>query len=227
MNKILVVEDDNFLRRDLKEILEKNGYEVIVAATVAEAVHYIDTDEGIELYLIDIWLPDGEGFMVCEKIRKRNLKPIIFLSVCDDEEYIIKGLNIGGDDYVIKPFRTRELISRIEANLRRLKKKEVENILKSDHIIVDLITKTVTKDGMVVKLTPIEYLLLVKLMENAERIVKREQLHMSLWDSIGDEVEDNTLSVNISRLRSKIGIDYIETIRGFGYRYTQKINRMF
>lgn len=227
MNKILVVEDDNFLRRDLKEILEKNGYEVIVAATVAEAVHYIDTDEGIELYLIDIWLPDGEGFMVCEKIRKRNLKPIIFLSVCDDEEYIIKGLNIGGDDYVIKPFRTRELISRIEANLRRFKKKEVENILKSDHIIVDLITKTVTKDGMVVKLTPIEYLLLVKLMENAERIVKREQLHMSLWDSIGDEVEDNTLSVNISRLRSKIGIDYIETIRGFGYRYTQKINRMF
>lgn len=227
MNKILVVEDDNFLRRDLKEILEKNGYEVVVAATVAEAVHYIDTDEGIELYLIDIWLPDGEGFMVCEKIRKLNLKPIIFLSVCDDEEYIIKGLNIGGDDYVIKPFRTRELISRIEANLRRFKKKEVENILKSDHIIVDLTAKTVTKDGTVVKLTPIEYLLLVKLMENAERIVKREQLHMCLWDSFGDEVEDNTLSVNISRLRSKIGVDYIETIRGFGYRYTQKINRMF
>lgn len=227
MNKILVVEDDNFLRRDLKEILEKNGYEVVVAATVAEAVHYIDTDEGIELYLIDIWLPDGEGFIVCEKIRKHNLKPIIFLSVCDDEEYIIKGLNIGGDDYVIKPFRTRELISRIEANLRRFKKKEVENILKSDHIIVDLTAKTVTKDGTIVKLTPIEYLLLVKLMENAERIVKREQLHMCLWDSFGDEVEDNTLSVNISRLRSKIGVDYIETIRGFGYRYTQKINRMF
>ena len=198
-----------------------------MAATVAEAVHYIDTDEGIELYLIDIWLPDGEGFIVCEKIRKHNLKPIIFLSVCDDEEYIIKGLNIGGDDYVIKPFRTRELISRIEANLRRFKKKEVENILKSDHIIVDLTAKTVTKDGTIVKLTPIEYLLLVKLMENAERIVKREQLHMCLWDSFGDEVEDNTLSVNISRLRSKIGVDYIETIRGFGYRYTQKINRMF
>ena len=198
-----------------------------MAATVAEAVHYIDTDEGIELYLIDVWLPDGEGFIVCEKIRKHNLKPIIFLSVCDDEEYIIKGLNIGGDDYVIKPFRTRELISRIEANLRRFKKKEVENILKSDHIIVDLTAKTVTKDGTIVKLTPIEYLLLVKLMENAERIVKREQLHMCLWDSFGDEVEDNTLSVNISRLRSKIGVDYIETIRGFGYRYTQKINRMF
>ena len=78
MKKILVVEDDNFLRRDLKEILEKNGYEVVAAATVAEAVHYVDIYEDIELYLVDIWLPDGEGFMVCEKIRKRNLKPIIF-----------------------------------------------------------------------------------------------------------------------------------------------------
>lgn len=227
MNKILVVEDDSFLRRDLKEILELNGYEVVVAATVAEAVHYVDIDEGIDLYLIDIWLPDGEGFMVCEKIRKQNLKPIIFLSVCDDEEYIIKGLNIGGDDYVIKPFRTKELISRIEANIRRVKKKEVENILKSENLVVDLTQETVTKDGMLVKLTPIEYSLLIKLMENAERIVKREQLHMCLWDGLGDEVEDNTLSVNISRLRGKIGVDYIETIRGFGYRFTQRINRMF
>lgn len=227
MNKILVVEDDIFLRRDLKEILEKNGYEVVAATTVAEAVHYVDIYEDIELYLVDIWLPDGDGFMVCENVRKHNLKPVIFLSVCDDEEYIIKGLNLGGDDYVTKPFRIRELISRIEANLRRVSKREVENILKSDTLEVDLIGKIIKKDGVEIKLTPSEYSLLVKLMENAERIVKREQLHMCLWDGFGEEVEDNTLSVNISRLRSKIGVDYIETIRGFGYRFTKKINRMF
>ena len=87
--------------------------------------------------------------------------------------------------------------------------------------------KIIKKDGVEIKLTPSEYSLLVKLMENAERIVKREQLHMCLWDGFGEEVEDNTLSVNISRLRSKIGVDYIETIRGFGYRFTKKINRMF
>ena len=227
MNKILVVEDDIFLRRDLKEILEKNGYEVVAATTVAEAVHYVDIYEDIELYLVDIWLPDGDGFMVCENVRKHNLKPVIFLSVCDDEEYIIKGLNLGGDDYVTKPFRIRELISRIEANLRRVSKREVENILKSDTLEVDIIGKIIKKDGVEIKLTPSEYSLLVKLMENAERIVKREQLHMCLWDGFGEEVEDNTLSVNISRLRSKIGVDYIETIRGFGYRFTKKINRMF
>ena len=227
MNKILVVEDDIFLRRDLKEILEKNGYEVVAATTVAEAVHYVDIYEDIELYLVDIWLPDGDGFMVCENVRKHNLKPVIFLSVCDDEEYIIKGLNLGGDDYVTKPFRIRELISRIEANLRRVSKREVENILKSDTLEVDLIGKIIKKDGVEIKLTPSEYSLLVKLMENAERIVKREQLHMCLWDGFGEEVEDNTLSVNISRLRSKIGVDYIETIREFGYRFTKKINRMF
>ena len=227
MNKILVVEDDIFLRRDLKEILEKNGYEVVAATTVAEAVHYVDIYEDIELYLVDIWLPDGDGFMVCENVRKHNLKPVIFLSVCDDEEYIMKGLNLGGDDYVTKPFRIRELISRIEANLRRVSKREVENILKSDTLEVDIIGKIIKKDGVEIKLTPSEYSLLVKLMENAERIVKREQLHMCLWDGFGEEVEDNTLSVNISRLRSKIGVDYIETIRGFGYRFTKKINRMF
>lgn len=198
-----------------------------MAATVTEAVHYVDIYEDIKLYLVDIWLPDGDGFTVCENVRKHNLKPIIFLSVCDDEEYIIKGLNLGGDDYVTKPFRTRELISRIEANLRRVNKREVENILKSEMLEVDLIGKIVIKDGEIIKLTPIEYYLLVKLMENAERIVKREQLHMCIWDGFGEEVEDNTLSVNISRLRSKIGVDYIETIRGFGYRYTKKINRMF
>lgn len=226
MSKILVVEDDNYLRRDLKEILTKNAYEVIVAASVTEAVHYVMNDDDIDLYLLDIWLPDGEGYSVCNEIRKRNIKPVIFLSVCDDEEHVVKGLNIGGDDYIIKPFRTGELLSRIQANLRRMENRISATVLKSGDLTVDIREERVKKNELELRLTPVEYALLIKLMENAERIVKREQLHTCLWDSVEGAVEDNTLSVNISRLRSKIGCEYIETIRGFGYRFTKKINRM-
>lgn len=131
MSKILVVEDDVYLRRDLKEILLKNGYDVASASSVKEAIWYVHNDEKIDLYLLDLWLPDGEGFAVCQQIRKRNLKPVIFLTVCDDEECIIKGLDLGGDDYVIKPFRTRELLSRIYANLRRVNQESQGLFLKA------------------------------------------------------------------------------------------------
>lgn len=105
MNKILVVEDDRYLRRDLKEILVKNGYVVATAASVQEAIWYVYNEETIDLYLLDLWLPDGDGFTICQKIRERNGKPVIFLTVCDDEECVVKGLQLGGDDYVTKPFR--------------------------------------------------------------------------------------------------------------------------
>lgn len=226
MSKILIVEDDNYLRRDLKEILIKNAYDVIAAASVTEAVHYVINDDDIDLYLIDIWLPDGEGYSVCGEIRKRNIKPVIFLSVCDDEEYVVKGLNMGGDDYIIKPFRTAELLSRIQANLRRMENRVSVSILKCGDLAVDIKEECVKKNESELRLSPVEYALLIKLMENAERIVKREQLHTCLWDCVEGAVEDNTLSVNVSRLRSKIGGEYIETIRGFGYRFTKKVNRM-
>lgn len=225
MSKILVVEDDRYLRRDLKEILEKNGYEVAAAASVKEAIWHVYNDEEIYLYLLDLWLSDGEGFSVCQRIRERNGKPVIFLTVCDDEECVVKGLHLGGDDYVTKPFRTKELLSRIQANLRRMNRVTEGQFLKSGELLVDAKQGIVKKNGIVLSLRPVEFRLLLKLMENGERIVKREQLFSYLWDGEADAVEDNTLSVNMSRLRNKIGSNYIETVRGFGYRFTGKVQR--
>lgn len=225
MSKILVVEDDTYLRRDLREILIKQEYDVVTASSVGEACCYIKKENDIDLYLLDVWLPDGEGFEICSRIRKVSQKPVIFLTVCDDEEHVIRGLNMGADDYVIKPFRTGELLSRIQANLRRIQNTQLQNILKSKDLRMDLGQQIVTRKGEDLRLSPVEYGILCKLMENDGKIVKREQLLDALWDSVGSYVEDNTLSVNISRLRNKVGGEYIETIRGFGYRFTEKVQR--
>lgn len=225
MSKILIVEDDLYLRRDIKEVLETKGYEVVAASCVREALEYIYKNAEIDLYLLDLWLPDGDGFHICEEIRKRNLKPVIFLTVCDNEENVVRGLNMGADDYVTKPFRPGELLSRIQANLRRGEYLREQPVLKSGELVLDISREEVLKSGDLLKLSPLEYRLLRKLMENGEQIVKREQLLNCLWDFQYEGVEDNTLSVNMSRLRSKLGGDYIETIRGFGYRFRGKIHR--
>lgn len=225
MYKILVTEDDNYLRRDLKEILEKNEYRVVTASSVQEALWYVCNDEEIDLYLLDLWLPDGEGFAICKKIREKSQKPVIFLTVCDDEESVIQGLELGGDDYVIKPFRIRELLSRIQANLRRLEQVKSAEVLSCDGLLLNEEQGSVKKGEEELLFRPVEYQLLLKLMKNSERIVKREELLTCLWDGEKNAVEDNTLSVHISRLRGKVGGEYIETVRGFGYRFTKKVQK--
>lgn len=225
MSRILVVEDDFYLRRNLADILQKNDFSVVTASSVGEAVRYVQTDNAIDLYLLDIWLPDGDGFEICREIRKRNYRPVIFLSVCEDEESVVKGLNMGGDDYVVKPYRTKELLSRIRANLRKHESRGFANILKSKDLIVDQKQGSVSKKGEFIHLTPVELELLLKLMENAECIVDREQLMTCLSKDGYEGVEDNTLSVNMSRLRGKIGSEYIETVRGFGYRFVGRVYR--
>ena len=225
MYKILVTEDDNYLRRDLKEILEKNEYRVVTASSVQEALWYVCNDEEIDLYLLDLWLPDGEGFAICKKIREKSQKPVIFLTVCDDEESVIQGLELGGDDYVIKPFRIRELLSRIQANLRRLEQAKSAEVLSCDGLLLNEEQGSVKKGEEELLFRPVEYQLLLKLMKNSERIVKREELLTCLWDGEKNAVEDNTLSVHISRLRGKVGGEYIETVRGFGYRFTKKVQK--
>lgn len=223
MSKILVVEDDFYLRRNLKEILMDNGFSVVTASSVGEAVRYVQTEADIDLYLLDIWLPDGDGFEVCREIRRKTQRPIIFLSVCEDEESVVKGLTLGGDDYVIKPYRIKELLSRISANLRKNEKENQGVFWKGKDLIFDTVQGSVKKQGEHIRLTPIEFSLLFKLMEHADCIVKREQLMACIGDETGVGVEDNTLSVNMSRLRNKIGADTIETVRGFGYRFVGKV----
>jgi DNA-binding response OmpR family regulator len=223
MSKILVVEDELFLQKKLRELLEKYGYQVLTASGVSEALYHVQNSPAIDLFLLDVWLPDGDGFELCSRIRRRSMKPILFLTACGDEESVVRGLNIGGDDYIAKPFRTGELISRIQANLRRQTVFRGVKIRKSGEIRLDQAQGRVYKDEEELELGSAEYHLLLILMENAGRIVKREQLLEKLWDDSGKYVEDNTLSVSMSRLRRKIGGAYIETIRGFGYRFTKPV----
>lgn len=223
MSKILVIEDEPFLMKNLKELLTQNEHEAVTASDKKEAIQYILNIKDFDLYLIDVWLPDGDGFEICELIRKHSTEPILFLTACDDEDSIVKGLNLGADDYITKPFRTAELLSRIRANLRRKSLNQKTNVMQSGDIILDNTQERVYKNNTDLGLTPIEYHLLQVLMMNAGIIVKRELLLEKLWDTFGKFVEDNTLSVRISRLRNKVGVEYIETIRGFGYRFTKPV----
>lgn len=216
--KILIVEDEVFLRKNIKTLLEMHGYEVMDAGTRGEAMQYILQKKPVDLYLVDVWLPDGDGFELCEKIRMQDTVPILFLTACDDEESIVKGLNLGADDYITKPFRTAELLSRIGANLRRVTFEQNKQILRCGEIMLDLEQERAFKNGEDLGLGLIEYQLLEVLMRHEGSIVKRELLLEQIWDSSGKYVQDNTLSVSVRRLRNKVGQEYIETVHGFGYR---------
>lgn len=218
MSKILIVEDDRYLLRNLSEILMRHQYEVIAASTFQEGWHYIFHCTDIDLYLLDVWLPGGEGFDLCRQIRKRNNKPILFLTACDDETSVVRGLDLGADDYVTKPFRAAELLSRIRTNIRRQARENESANLVCGEICLNPQDAAVTIGGRALELRPVEYRLLWTLMRNAGKIVRREVLLEQLWDGNADAIEDNTLTVHISRIRRKIGLEYIETIRGFGYR---------
>lgn len=223
MKTILLVEDELYLQKSIKELLLNHSYKVLCASNKAEALYYIFNYKDIDLYLLDIWLPDGEGFDLCTEIRKRYMTPIIFLTACDDEESVVKGLNMGGDDYVVKPFRAAELISRIQANLRRQSDVSQSNVYVCGELQFDKKKGVVYKGKKELILRPVEYQLLGILIANPGVIIPREQLLDELWDESGKFVEDNTLSVHMSRLRSRIGNEYIETIRGFGYRFLNKV----
>ncbi|MCR5600712.1 MAG: response regulator transcription factor [Ruminococcus sp.] len=199
MNTILLVEDDETLNKNIAFALETEGYSVIAVSTAAAAIlNAADAD----LIILDVMLPDGSGIDLCRRIRKTVQTPIIFLTSCDDEADIVRGLDSGGDDYITKPFRLRELFSRIRANLRRVP--EVPEM----------------------ELTAVEQKLLSYLMLNREQYLTREQILAYLWDSKGIFVNDNTLSVNISRLREKLskatGCGRIVTKRGMGYKWTEQ-----
>lgn len=222
MSKIFVIEDDFTLRREIQELLEKQGETIITASGYQEALQMIINKEETDLYLIDVMLSDGSGFELCEKIRQRNNKPILFLTACSDEDSIVKGLNLGADDYITKPFRVRELLSRIQANLRR-GKRETTTALYSGELMLDKEAELIYRKEKVLKLSKIEYKLLVFLLEHPGIVLKREQLLENIWDEEGKFVEDNTLSVAMSRLRRKVGdyqgCSYWEVVWGIGYRY--------
>lgn len=220
--EILLVEDDQSLARGLEYTLMNQGYKVRRATTLAEAVQTWDqTEPG--LVLLDVGLPDGSGFDFCTRIRRSSAVPVIFLTACDEEVNVVMGLDMGGDDYITKPFRVNELISRIQAVLRRRTGHEAL-LTFPGNLLVDTGRRRVEKNGTPLALTSTEYRLLELLFEHQGAILPRDTILEHLWDSSDRFVDANTLSVYIRRLREKLEDDpgspqYIETIRGMGYRW--------
>ncbi len=212
--RILLVEDDRFLGDALNEMLIKAEYEVTAADCVEAAKERLK--ECFDLIILDVMLPDGNGFDLCAEIRKTDSNtPILFLTSFDDEIQIVRGLDSGADDYVTKPFKLLELMSRIRALLRRNK----TSVINSSDISIDTQHMTVRKAGENIFVTPTEFQLISTLLRSSGVIVTRAVLLENIWDSDGSFIDDNTLSVHISRLREKIGAEHIETVRGVGYRW--------
>ena len=212
--KILLVEDDTALRGALEALLAREGYEVIKASNVRTAQDAMNSD--IDLAMLDVGLPDGDGGSLCRQWRSVGVEtPILFLTAKDEELDVVRGLDAGGNDYVTKPFRMQELLSRIRALLRRSQK---ETTINRSGITLDIAKLQASKDGEVLLLTVTEYKILAKLISERS-IITRAALLDALWDVDSRFVDDNTLSVHVSRLREKVGSSHIKTIRGVGYQW--------
>ncbi len=208
--RIFLLEDDAFLRDGLSEMLQKEGYITKCASTCGEAKVLLSGSR-FNLIIFDVMLPDGSGLDLCTEIRKADTNiPILFLTACDDEIQIVRGLDAGADDYVTKPFKLQELLSRIRALLRR----NSNLIMKSKDIVINPQNITVMKNGKNIFVTPTEFQILSILIRNNGIIVTRNTLLQNIWDDNNNFIDDNTLSVHISRLREKIGAEHIVTIRG-------------
>lgn len=216
MFTILLVEDSETIIMGLKYALEQEKYNVKIAKNVIDA----KKEDGYDLVLLDITLPDGNGFELFKEIKQKNDVPVIFLTARDEETNVVKGLDLGAEDYVVKPFKVRELISRIKVALRRYNK-ITQNLIECKGITIDTENREVKSQGEIVELTGLEYRILLMLFTNKNKLVTREMLLDKIWDVAGNFVNDNTLTVYIKRIREKIGDSegkIVKTVRGIGYR---------
>ncbi|MCM1189418.1 MAG: response regulator transcription factor [bacterium] len=216
--KILLVEDHEAIILGLEYLLEQEGYQFRTARTLHEAGRMVKEFRP-DVILLDVSLPDGDGFAFCEEIKKTDPCPVIFLTAKEEEADVVKGLELGADDYIIKPFRNRELISRIRNVLRRSGKGSSRLICHD--IELDLESGKAYKSGEELKLTRLEYRILSSMAAYPGKLFTREEILSHIWDLSGNFVNDNTLSVTMKRLREKIGDpdgQMIKTVRGIGYR---------
>jgi two component transcriptional regulator, winged helix family len=219
MTRILLVEDDFAIVHSLQEYLNLEGFASDHASGQKEAEELLKTKQ-YQLLLLDVSLKDGDGFAVCDMAQKIQL-PVIFLSASSDEETVVRGLNIGADDYITKPFRPKELLSRIKNALRR--HAGHQTIILLDDIQVDTEKAIVKKKDIIINLSALEYKLLTLFIDHRGKLLTRDQLLDEIWNIAGDFVNDNTVTVYIKRLREKIENDptnpkIIKTVRGLGYR---------
>lgn len=220
MKRIFLVEDDKEIAKNLSLLLRTEGFTIIHASTQKEAVAML-AEERFDLALVDISLPDGNGFAVCTEIKQMQNIPVIFLTASGDEASVVTGLNMGADDYITKPFRPRELIARIKNALR--KSGQSASAFEIGGLHVDTASGIVRKNGNEIFLSALEYRLLLVFINNPKNIITRDRLLGELWDAAGEFVTNNTLTVYIKRLREKIEDDpanpqLILTVHGTGYR---------
>jgi two-component system, OmpR family, response regulator VicR len=230
MNKLLLVEDDQSLVLGIEFALKDEGYEVVTAASLGVARNLFESTE-FNLIVLDINLPDGSGYDFCKYIRTKSNVPIIFLTALDDEVNIVLGLEIGGDDYITKPFRVRELLSRVKALIRRSSSvTSSETIIKSGDMELDTSTAVVKKNNMSITLTAQEYKLLLIFMKKPHILMKRDEILSELIEESEAFFDENTLSVYIKRVREKVEDNpkepqYIVTQRGLGYKWNKDVNK--
>ena len=221
MQKLLIVEDDETIRFGLKYYLEQEGFDIYQAATLKEAFDKF-SQTNFDLVLLDLNLPDGNGFDLYRDMQKIKEVPTIFLTANDQEVSIVMGLDMGADDYITKPFKARELLSRIKTVLRRSGKKQ-DNIIQIGNVVLDMHQAKVFKNGVDVMLTALEYKIFLTLALNYNQVLKRESILANIWDVNEEYVNDNTLTVYIKRIREKIEDDpnhprIIQTVRKLGYK---------
>jgi two-component system response regulator RegX3 len=220
MFRILLAEDDKSIVENLTFLLTEEGFSVRAVSGQAEALKILD-DENFDLLLLDIALEDGSGYPVCAAAKKKHRVPVIFLTASGDEMSVVTGFDMGADDYIAKPFRPLELISRIRNVLRRYG--QTESAITIGGVRVDFLKGTVTKNGRELFLSALEYRLLLLFFHNKGMVLSRNRLLEEIWDASGEYVNDNTLTVYIKRLRDKIEDDpqnptILHTIRGLGYK---------
>lgn len=220
MERILLVEDDSTIVMALSAFLEAEGFSVRTASGQSQALAALE-EGAFDLVLLDVGLQDGNGFSVCSAVKQRGNTAVIFLSASGDEYSVVTGLDLGADDYISKPFRPRELVSRIRSVLRRTGR--TQSVVELGGVRVDMDRAGVTKNGVELNLSALEYRLLLVFLNHRGMTLSRTKLLEEIWDVAGDFVNDNTLTVYIKRLRDKLEDDpqeptLIRTVRGVGYR---------
>jgi DNA-binding response OmpR family regulator len=224
--QILLVEDDESLHRGIQFTLQQEGFNVFSAYSL-EGARTLLKDNEIHLLLLDVQLPDGNGFDFCTEIRQSGNTPIIFLTASDQEFDIVRGLDLGGDDYITKPFRLREFLSRVHAVLRRrvpISREEDKNLLAAGNLILHVGEMRLEKGGTEVLLSITELRLLTLFMTHPRMVLSKDQIIQQVWPDGTEVLDDNTVAVNIRRLREKIEDDpqnpqKLVTVRGAGYRW--------
>ena len=216
---ILLIEDTESIIKGLTYSFEKNNYNLTVKTTIKDSKEYLLNNSNIDLIILDITLPDGNGFNLFENTIKNLKIPTIFLTAKDEEDDIVKGLNVGAEDYITKPFSSKELLARVNRILLRSKKK---NIIKVKDISYDMDKFVLMKDNIPIELTALELKLVNLLFNNLNKVGSRNVILDKIWDWTGNYVDEHTVTVYFKRIREKIGTDIITTIKGMGYRIDEE-----